>query len=157
MRFTKPRHLVEDDDLSGFRSGKPFLDDWLRHRAKAALGRGAAVTYVTHAEDGGFAGFYSLSANSVNRDGDHGWLARNTPVQIPVPLLGMLAIDERYQGNGLGWRLLQDALQRSLSVSLQIGARALVVDPVDDEATGFYEHFGFTHIPDSARMFLKLV
>ena len=153
MRFTKPRRLAEDDDLDGFHSG----NEWLRVHAKTALGRGTAITYVTHAEDGVLAGFYSLSANSVNRDGVRGWLARNTPAQIPVLLLGTLAIDERYQGNGLGWRLLQDALERSLSVSAQVGARALVVDPLDENAAGFYEHFGFSHIPDNARMFLKLV
>ena len=63
--------------------------------SKTALRRSTAVTYITHTEDGRLAGFYSLRANSVNRDDVRGWLTRNS--QIPIPLLGMLAIDETCQ------------------------------------------------------------
>ena len=53
--------------------------------------------------------------------------------------------------------LLRDAVERSLSTSAQIGARALVVDPLDEEAAGFYERYGFSHLRDTTRMFAKLV
>ena len=156
--FTKPRKIKLDDDLSGFHCGKELLDSWLLDHALNALNRGTAVTYVTMDENGSLAGFYSLSANSVSRSDVHGgWLARNTPEQIPVILLGMLAIDERYQGQGLGALLLKDAVEHALAASAQLGARALVVDPLDDDATGFYEHYGFKHLKDTTRMFVKLV
>ena len=108
--------------------------------------------------DGVLAGFYSLSANSVGRGDVHGgWLERNTPEQIPVILLGRLVVDLRHQGEGLGAMLLRDAVERSLSASAQIGARALVVDPLDGKAAGFYEHYGFSRLRDTTRMFAKLV
>ncbi|OZG62406.1 GNAT family acetyltransferase [Bifidobacterium lemurum] len=158
VRFTAPRRIELADDVSGFHSGKRLLDEWLMNHAFNALNRGTAVTYVSHDECGSLAGFYSLSANSVNRGDVHGgWLARNTPEQIPVILLGMLAIDERYQGQGLGWRLLLDAVERAMAASSQIGARALIVDPLDDDAASFYKHFGFSRLRDSTRMFAKLV
>lgn len=162
MRFTKPRRLEDDDELDGFHSGEPALDDWLTRQAKRSLKQGTAVTYISFDERGSLAGFYTLSANSVVRDSvGGGWLARNTPVQIPVILLGRLAVDERCQGNGLGWRLLQDAAGRALSTSRQIGARALIVDSLHDAATRFYTRYGFRPIPGKsadapARMFLKL-
>ena len=156
--FTAPRRIELTDDVSGFHSGKQLLDDWLVNHAFNALNRGTAVTYVSKDADGNLAGFYSLSANSISRGDVHGgWLARNTPEQIPVILLGMLAIDERYQGLGLGWRLLCDAVERAVAASTHIGARGMVVDPLDGQAASFYEHFGFSRMRDSDRMFAKLV
>ena len=156
--FTRPRRIGPGDDLSGFRCGRDQLDSWLVRHALNALDRGTAVTYVTMDGEGVLAGFYSLSANSVSRGDVHGgWLARNTPEQIPVILLGRLAVDLRHQGEGLGAMLLRDAVERSLSTSAQIGARALVVDPLDEEAAGFYERYGFSHLRDTTRMFAKLV
>lgn len=156
--FTKPRRIELGDDLSGFHCGKELLDSWLLNHALNALNRGTAVTYVTMDENGSLAGFYSLSANSVSRGDVHGgWLARNAPEQIPVILLGMLAVDDRHQGQGLGTLLLKDAVEHALAASTQIGARALIVDPLDDDAIGFYERYGFRHIKDTTRMFAKLV
>lgn len=71
-------------------------------------------------------------------------------------LLGMLGVDRRFQGEGLGRKLLHDAVIRSLNISSELGARALIVDPVDSAAARFYESNGFQHIPESERMFLKL-
>lgn len=53
-------------------------------------------------------------------------------------------------------RLSLDALRRSLAVSEQIGARALLVDPADDQARGFYEKYGFKPVPGMDRMFIPL-
>ena len=156
--FTRPRRIEPDDGLSGFHCGKEPLDTWLLRHVVNALDRGTAVTYVTMDREGALAGYYSLSANSVCRSDVHGgWLARNTPEQIPVILLGRLAIDLRYQGRGLGEMLLRDAVERSLTVASQIGARALIVDPLDKQASGFYEYYGFAHLKDTERMFAKLV
>lgn len=85
-----------------------------------------------------------------------GWLQRNVPERVPMILLGMLGVDRRFQGEGLGRKLLHDAVIRSLNISSELGARALIVDPVDSAAARFYENNGFQHIPESERMFLKL-
>jgi ribosomal protein S18 acetylase RimI-like enzyme len=90
------------------------------------------------------------------RGNTRGWLARNAPQQILVILLGMLGVDERFQGMGLGRNLLLDASQRAAAISETIGARALVVDPASDAARRLYESCGFRSIPDSDRMFAKL-
>ncbi len=108
--------------------------------------------------DGMPAGFYTLSTHSVARaDVDGGWFARNSPDQIPAVLLGMMGVDERFKGQGLGASMLKDAIQKSLKVASLAGARALLVDPVGPAAESFYEHFGFKKLPDTNRMALKLI
>jgi ribosomal protein S18 acetylase RimI-like enzyme len=73
---------------------------------------------------------------------------------IPATLLGRLAIDKNQQGNGIGKILLIDALKRSYSIANEIGSFAVVVDPIDDEAKGFYHKYDFIELPDSKKMFI---
>ena len=155
IEFSRPRPLDDADDIAGFSCGVELVDNWLQSRAKAARRAGSAVVYVSYAGKR-LAGFYTLSSQSVSRGKTRGWLARNAPQQIPVILLGMLGVDREYQGKGLGRNLLLDASKRAKAVSETIGARALVVDPVDDSARKLYEACGFRDIPGTERMFAKL-
>ena len=154
--FSAPRQLGEKDDLSNFSCGTEIVDNWVRHRAHKAMSQGTAVVYVCLADEQ-VAGLYSLSAHSVARsDVRGGWPRRNTPEQIPAVLLGMLGVDGDYQGRGLGRSLLRDAVLRARSVSHEIGARALLVDPTDESTSRFYEKYGFRALPETQRLFLPL-
>ncbi len=154
--FEPPRKLTPTDFVDGFCCGVQLVDDWVCARAREAEKHGTAVVYAVYS-DGVLAGVYSLCSHSVARaEVQGGWLKRNSPESIPAILLGMLGVDVRFQGMGLGASLLGDALRRSLSVSKQIGAKALLVDPIDDIARGFYRKYGFKPIPDMERMFIPL-
>ena len=154
--FSAPRQLGEKDDLSNFSCGVEVVDDWARRRAHKAMSQGTAVVYACLAGDR-VAGLYSLSAHSVARsDVKGGWLRRNTPEQIPTVLLGMLGVDKDHQGRGLGKSLLRDAILRARSISHEIGARALLVDPAGEESSRFYESYGFRALPETERLFLPL-
>ena len=63
--------------------------------------------------------------------------------QLPVTLLGRLAVDVSVKGQGIGEFLLIDALRRSLEGAQHIGAMAVVVDAKDPQAERFYQHFNF--------------
>ena len=155
-RFEAPRKLLPSDDLGDFCCGVSLVDEWTHARVHSAEKNGTGVVYVVCA-DGRVAGIYSLCSHAVARDEvDGGWLRRNTPEAIPAILLGMLGVDKRYQGERLGSSLLKDAIQRSLFVAEQIGAKALLVDPVDRDAARFYEKCGFARVPGTSRMFLPL-
>ena len=65
------------------------------------------------------------------------------PRPIPAIILARLAVDESYQGQGIGGGLLQDATLRSLSAAQAIGARVLLCHAVDESACAFYLHHGF--------------
>lgn len=157
MAFTRPAPLPDGAKIETFHCGNQVVDSWAANHASTARKRGTAVVYVTYC-DGEVAGFYSLSTHSVTRaDVTGGWFSRNAPEQVPAVLLGMLGVDERYKGCGLGAQLLRDAILNALKIADLAGARALIVDPTDDGARAFYEHFGFTPLAGTSRMALKLI
>lgn len=156
MNIGRPRKITVNDPIENFLCGVDLIDDWAHKRAMKAEQRGTAVVYVSSC-DGEVAGLYSLCTHSMVRDSiSGGWLKRNSPENIPALLLGMLAVDKRYQGMGLGSSLLQDAIERSLVVSEHVGAKALLVDPLDPKAEAFYKHFGFKPVPGMTRMYIPL-
>ena len=158
LAFRRIRPLLEDDDVSGFCSGNSDNDTRLKEWARRAMRDGAARVYVLPLSTGEICGFYALSTHAVARVGTlAGSLRRNAPNPIPCTLLGQLAVDKRYQGKTAGARLLQDAILRAAAASRIAASRALVVDPADECAEGFYAHFGFQRLAsDSRRMFVRL-
>lgn len=158
LAFCRIRPLLDDDDVSGFSSGNGDNDLWFGEHAHRAMRDGTARVYVLPIVTGEICGFYALSAHAVARVGAlAGSLRRNAPNPIPCTLLGQLAVDERYQGKSAGARLLQDAICRAAAASRIVASRALVVDPADEHAEGFYAHFGFQRLAsDSPRMFVRL-
>lgn len=156
-RFSKPVQLDPGVGLQGFRCGNPTVDAWAEKHSHTARKRGSAVIYASYSEEGAVAGFYTLSTHSVARaEIRGGWLPRNAPDQAPAVLLGMMGVDERFKGLGLGASLLRDAVENSLKVSSIAGAKALVVDPAGDEAASFYARFGFAALPGTNRMAIRL-
>ncbi len=149
-----PEPLAPRHDISQFSSGVPTLDAWLHGKARLNEARGGARTYVACDGDR-VAGFYSLAASSAERRRLSSRVGRNMPDPVPVILLGQLAVDEAWRGRGLGSDLLVDAARRALAAAGVVGARAVVVQAIDDRARAFYERFGFH--PFSEREPLMLV
>ncbi|MDO8672574.1 MAG: GNAT family N-acetyltransferase [Dehalococcoidia bacterium] len=76
---------------------------------------------------------------------------------FPAVLLGRLAVDRRYQGQGFGAILLADALQRALKTSHEVAAMAVVVEAENDNARAFYELFGLLRVVDDEfRLYLPM-
>lgn len=155
--FRAPRALAAGDKFVSFDCGELSLNEWLRSRALKNETTGASRTFVTvEAESGEAAGYYCLSASSLALEGSPGRVKRNMPSPIPIILIGRLAVDERFRGHGLGVSLLQDAVLKGIEASHIVGARAFVVDALNEEAEGFYRKFGFELMPPAAKraMFL---
>lgn len=75
----------------------------------------------------------------------------------PLLLIGRLAVDEKYQNQKIGQKLLIDALKRCVVVSRsQIGSTAFIVDPIDKSSKSFYHQYGFVELPDRGKMFLPM-
>jgi GNAT superfamily N-acetyltransferase len=136
--------LNDEPDIGEFECGKhQSLTDWLKRYAKASEQARSARTYVIHRANR-VVGYFSLTASSVRKVDASPRAAKGQPgYPIPVILLARLAIDKSEQGQGLGAALLKDALQRCLRASEEIGARAVLVHAIDEEAKSFYQHFGF--------------
>lgn len=142
--FTRrPRPIQADDDISGFDSGEPELDEYLRKRAYANHEAGASRCYVTANDEGVVVGYYALASAVILHSGVPGKVRRNMPDPIPAILLSRLAVDAKAQDTGLGGRLLRDAILRTLEAADVIGVRVLLVHALHERARSFYEHYGF--------------
>ncbi len=76
---------------------------------------------------------------------------------IPVAVLLRLAVDNSYQGKGIGKKLFVHFLHRMVSVGSEIGVYALVLEPLNQRVRGFYERFGLLPLPeDPTRMYVRL-
>ncbi len=153
-RFAAPAPLTRDHDVSEFRCGKKPMDRWLRRHALGNEGRGSRTFVIC--EGNKVVGYYALATGGEEPANVSPDLAENMPKQIPLLVLGRLAIDERYQKQGLGKALLKDALARYLGISREVGTRALLVHAIDEDAAGYYRQFGFQRFPDgSLTLFLS--
>ena len=150
-----PAPLALRHDISQFSSGVPTLDAWLRGKARLNEARGGARTYVACDGDR-VAGFYSLAASSVERGRVSSRIGRNMPDPVPVILLGQLAVDEAYRGRRLGADLMIDAAGRSLAAAGTVGARAVIVQAIDEGARTFYERFGFRPFSEREPLMMAL-
>jgi GNAT superfamily N-acetyltransferase len=152
-----PEPLNARHDVSRFSNGThASLDQWLRERARSSEGL-SARTYVvcTTGEPVCVVGFFSISAAIEQRSAfPSAKLRRGMPEQVPLLLIGRLAVDAAWRGRGVGSALLADALRRCLAASEIAGARGVVAHAIDDEAVGFYERHGFVRSPLGERIML---
>ena len=152
--------LGKKHDRAAFSCGAGELDTYLRERASQEARKQISASFVL-VKDGGNSviGYYSLSATSILLDDLPEKTVKKLPryPDVPATLLGRLAVDLRHKGRGYGEVLLVDALRRAFQASTDVASFAVVVDPKDDEARLFYEHFEFIAFPDyELRMFLPM-
>jgi len=143
-----PVHLTVLHDTEGFRSGEETLDTWLRERAFANMEASASRTYVICPSGSHkVIGYYAICMGQIFSQEVIGSMRRNMPRQIPAVILGRLAVDLKWQDQGLGKALLQDAVQRSARAAKEVSARLLIAHAISSEAEAFYLHYGFTRFP----------
>jgi GNAT superfamily N-acetyltransferase len=157
----RPR-LIEARDIAlihGFDCGTPVLNEWLRIYAWTNHQSGSARVYVSvDTSTDLIAGFYCLSAGGVEHadapERISKGLARH---QIPIVLVGRLAVDKRYTRQGLGRLLIKDAFQHVIETADRIGTRAVMVRAKSPEAAGFYQSLGFQSSESDPMLFFHLI
>lgn len=156
MALSAPVPLTSDHVLSGFTSGITSLDDWLVKRALANEASGASRTFVV-TDTFRVVAYYALATGSAPLVDAPGKVRRNMPDPVPVMVLARLAVDQAYQGAGLGQALLKDALLRTVRAADLAGIRAVMVHALSEEAKAFYLRAGFVESPHQAMtLFLTL-
>jgi len=138
---------------SKFDCGVPLLNDWLKQRAGQFERRDLSRTYIaTKPNEFVCHGYYSLSTHHLNYETLPNDAAKGLPrVDLPVVLLGRLAVCQSCQGMGLGETLLIDAMRRVVTFADKIGIRAIEVDAIDESAKRFYLKYGFRELKDDTR------
>lgn len=144
--------LSSGHDRSRFASGSGALDRYLREQASQDIKRRIASCFVAvSVQTREVAGYYTLAAASIALTALAPEIIRKLP-RYPVvsaALLGRLAVAVNSQGKGLGGVLLGNAVLRTARAEL--GVFAMLVDAKDEAAQRFYEHYGFTLLPDAGR------
>ena len=144
--YRKPELLASHHDIAGFDCGDGALNEWLRRRAPRNQREGSSRTWVV--TDGArVVAFYASSTAVVARTEATRRAARNQPDPLPAMLMGRLAVDRGHQGQGLAAALLKHFLLKALEVASLTGVRLVLVHAKDDQAAGFYRHFGFEPSP----------
>ena len=136
-----------------FDCGHPSLNEWLQQRAGQWDRKELSRCYVAVRPGGSqVLGYYAISSHHVSFQALPDDQAKGLPnIDIPVVLLGRLAVDLSEQGQGLGRCLLVDALQRAERLASELGVRAVEVEAMDEAAREFYSKFGFVPLADDPR------
>jgi GNAT superfamily N-acetyltransferase len=154
-KLAPPVPISESHDRSRFACGKPDLDDWLKRHALTSEGR-SARTYVV-CSGATVVGYYCLATGAEKRDAMPKKIRQGNPDPVPLIIVGRLAVDSAFQGQGVGPGLLKDALIRAALASKIVGCRAVLVHAIDDRAVAFYSEAEFMEFPGGSRtMFLPI-
>lgn len=157
MALSAPELLTAAHDVSEFSCGKPTLDHWLKTRALSNQQKGFTAVLVVH-EAGRVVGYYGLAPTAVVPS----VLPRSIrtgqpPDPVPCLLLGQLATDAEWAGQGIGTGLVKHALQRCVQAANLVGGRALMVNAVDDEASRFWKRRGFLPSKDDSLVLFRSI
>lgn len=142
-----------------FDCGRVELNDWLAKIARQHQNKGLSKTFVAVLDDApaDILGYYALTLTEVNTEALPEPVRKKLPRLIPGVRLGRLAIDRRHQGKRLGELLLMDAMQRVRAIREHAGVVGLFIDAIDEQAAGFYQHYGAVSFVDAPlKLFLPV-
>jgi GNAT superfamily N-acetyltransferase len=159
-QIAPPRSLSQDDDRGQFDCGRDSLNAWFHRHAWHNHASGVSRTSVIC--DAGtklIIGYVTLSSAQIEREFLAKAHQRNKPDPVPATLLGQLAIDNAYQGQGHARSLLLFALTAALRASREIGSFGVLTHPIDEQVREFYRRWGFEDVPFDPRrsMIVRMV
>ncbi|KQX27822.1 GCN5 family acetyltransferase [Ensifer sp. Root423] len=157
MALSTPEPLTAAHDVSEFSCGKPTLDHWLKTRALSNQQKGFTAILVVH-EAARVVAYYGLAPTAVVPSVMPRSIRTGQPSNpVPCLLLGQLATDTGWAGQGIGTGLVKHALQRCVQAAGLVGGRALMVNAVDDEAAGFWQRRGFLPSKDDPLVLFRSI
>ena len=137
-----------------FDCGDEELNQFFYAKAREFIREDYSQLYLSRMkETSQIVGFFTLSCTSVRSEERELETIEKIARYIPGLLLGMLAVDKRYQDKGIGTDLLKKAVLISLSTSMTVGCRCLIVDSlINEKLIEFYQKIGFEFVNESLGM-----
>ncbi len=137
--------LEKHHDRNGFDCGNKILNDFLQKHARQHAEREISRTFVltNDTQPKKIVGYYTLAVCEVIPNDIPDPRLERYPHPMPAAKLARLAVCSHNQGNGIGEKLLLNAMERSLSISENAGLIGMFVDAKDDKAAGYYRPYGF--------------
>jgi GNAT superfamily N-acetyltransferase len=155
--YCKLERLQREHSRGRFRSGQADVDEWLATKALQHQEKHLSVTKVLVDDRGAVAGYYTLATGQVDFGELPVELAKRLPRRVlPVAVLAWLGVGESDQGQGLGARLLAQALRDCYEAGKTFAFIAVILDCVDAAAKSFYQRWDFEALPGHPyRLFLS--
>lgn len=140
--------LARTHPRADFHSGQSAVDDWLCTKALQSQDKRRSATKVLVGPDGDIAGFYTLATAQVDfGDLPHELVRRLPRRQLPVAVLAWLGVHLDCQSQGLGQRLLAQALADCHAAGRVFPIIAVLLDCIDEQAKRFYSRWDFRELP----------
>jgi len=143
------RKLQKRDNRKEFRSGDIEIDRFFikfadQNQFKHKIG----TTYVAvESKTLNIVGYATVSIGSLNiEDFDSEEFRKLPKYPLPIMRIARLGVDERYQSQGIGWKLLQRMINLALEVEDLVGCIGIFVDAKED-AVAFYAKYAFDVAP----------
>lgn len=141
------------------------LNIFIRTKASKHMDAGVSLTMVlpsTELIDGQYSicSFFTVAPSCIDYKNLPEKRAKKLPkYSIPVFLIGQLAVNNNYRGQGLGKITLVKALEYLWNVNSQMKAYAVIVDCLNKNAEEFYLKYGFEFLCENngrVRMFIPM-
>jgi GNAT superfamily N-acetyltransferase len=147
-------------DRAGFSCGFDGLDAYLKTQASQDVRRKANAVFVLVAVDEPLTvlGYFTLCAYGLVPGAVPAEARKHLPRYplVSATLIGRLAVVKSHHGQGLGSALLIRALRKAYESAHVVGSSMVVVDALEESATGFYVAHGFIRLPESLRLVLPM-
>ena len=141
------RPLQKSDNRKAFESGHADLDHFFkRYAGQNQFRHHVGVSYVA-TNDNTIFGYLTVAMGNI--EVDEFPEKKSLPLNYPLPILrlGRLAVDNRYQGQGIGKQLLRYALMLAIQQKDTVGCVGIVVD-AKPETIKYYTKYGFHRIEE---------
>lgn len=145
-----------------FDCGNKIINKFVHSSLKKQISQHFSQAYVLLDTENSecFSAFYTLTSFKLSAPELDKLSQGSLPKDIPCVRLVMLGVDKSLQGQGIGKKMMSDALHRVHRASKEIGIYGLYLD-ADPDATAFYLSLGFTRLDeggktDIAKMFLSI-
>jgi GNAT superfamily N-acetyltransferase len=144
--------ISKKHDRTSFGCREPALNEFLQQHARKSHERGASKTFlaVSNSDNKSILGFYSLSPASLEYVRVPATVRKGLALHdVPVFRLARLAVDQRYQSQGLGGQLILSAGRRCLLAATEVGGVALLIDAKSGRAAKWYASYGAIALKDA--------
>ncbi|HVS38011.1 MAG TPA: GNAT family N-acetyltransferase [Gemmataceae bacterium] len=149
--------LVRTHPRKRFRSGEAPVDEWLAAHALQNQDKHLSTTKVLLDVAGAITGYYTLATAQVDFRDLPAEITKRLPRRVlPAAVLAWLGVAAERQGQGLGGRLLAQALRDCHEAGKTFAFVAVILDCLNDAAKAFYRKWDFEETPGHPyRLFLS--
>lgn len=152
--------LEKDHDRRGFECGFNPINNFVINNVRKDNEAFKIRAFVLHEPGSNLVlGLYCLTVTTLEPSevDEVGEKKFERAKAVPLAYLTCIAVRSEHIGHGFGWRLMQDAIARTLAISQHVGIYGLFLEARSEELAVKYEGYGFERFEDGGlEMFVPL-